>query len=204
MNKDKTLSISKIIFIIGIAIVACAIFIDTVKVASLSGLNSDIASIKLEKNEKYKIDPPDKPVDESGGILIPKRPGANATDTDRSDYDKEKKEYDEKVKKLKEEHKESYKKYKLEYDNHLQAVRKLNFQKRKEKAQYKERERTLQSEIKHQKININYIMLTTIIRFLGSLLLILGSLGILILGDKYERVGVLVTIGFAFKTIIGL
>ncbi len=62
----------------------------------------------------------------------------------------------------------------------------------------------IQEYITEKEININNTAGKLLLRFIGTIILLLGALGIFILGDIMEKLGLLLLFGFAFKTIIGL
>lgn len=204
MDEKKLIVISRIVFAIGILMICIAVFVDTVKVAGVSKVRTDRSRFNIELSEKYVVEAPIRPLDESRLILAPEKPAYNATNTVKEAYEKVKSEYDEKVKLLKEEHKKANEEYNSAYKKYRREQKETNFVKTKERRENDKTKKDFKEKIKIRELSINNFLFSTILRFFGSIVFIFGSLGMLIWGDNYERVGVLVAIGLGLKTIIGL
>lgn len=204
MDEKKLIVISRIIFAIGILMICTAVFLDTVKVAGVSKVRTERSRFNIELSEKYVVEAPVRPLDESRFVLAPEKPVYDATDAEKKTYEKAKSEHVEKVKKLKEDYKNANTIYNNAYKKYRREQKETNFVKTKERHQNDETKKIFKEKIRMRELSINNFLFSTILRFLGSIVFIFGSLGMLIWGDNYERVGVLVAIGLGLKTIIGL
>jgi predicted transcriptional regulator len=204
MDEKKLIVISRIVFAIGILLICTAVFVDTVKVACVSTVRTERTRFNIELSEKYVVEAPVRPLDESRFILAPEKPAYNATNTVKEAYEKVKSEHDEKVKLLKEEYKKANEEYNSAYKKYRREQKETNFVKAKERRENDDIKKDFKEKIKMRELSINDFLFSTIFRFLGSIIFILGSLGMLIWGENYERIGVLIAIGFGLKTIIGL
>lgn len=194
----------KILFVTGLALMGTAVFIESFKVASLSDLKSGEKRLQMELEEKYNLTPPEKPVDESQYLLAPDVPEGEASQEQKNAYDNAMKEHEGKVKVLREKYEAEMKTYDATYKAFRRQAREMEMKKDRERDVNKKLAEKLEKDMQVSQFSVNEFMVSTILRFLGSLILLAGSLGILILGDGYERAGVLVVIGFGIKTIIGL
>jgi hypothetical protein len=200
----KSIKLYKVLFIVGLVIMSTAIFFDSIKVASLSTLKSSDKRIQLELKEKYTLAAPETPLDESLYILAPAAPSKDATQEQKDAYTKAQADYDANVKALKAKYDEAMKSYTLTYKEYQQKQKALDLEKQKNNQSVKKISEKNAKDIELRQLSITEFMMTTFLRFFGSLLLLLGSLGILIFGESYEKLGVLVVIGFSLKTLIGL
>jgi hypothetical protein len=194
---------ARIAILLGVGLIALAVFIDSSKVASLSTAKGAQDSFTKELDDRYKVPEPAKPVDPAM-IPEPVKPGDNATDAEKSQYDKDLQAYQD-LKKVKD---DDYKKATADYEKARQKFaydqKMMEYKKAIEKDQNEKLKKDIDNSIKEKAIMVNVIELSVIIRFIGSLLLILGSVGILLYAETMEKLGMLILLGFAFKTIIGL
>ena len=198
------LRIFKILFIAGILMLSTAIFLDTYKVASLSKLKSSEKRMQFDLKEKYTLAAPDAPIDESSYILGPAVPESDASQEDKDAYAKAKTDFDAKVKDLKAKYDEEVKAYNKIYKEHQRKQKTLDLEKQRNARETKKFTEKIEKDIDLTQLSINDFVCATVLRYSGSLLLLLGSLGILLFGEAYEKLGILVVIGFGIKTIIGL
>lgn len=201
LSKDK---IFKVLFIVGLIVLGTAVFLDSFKVASLSTLKSGGKRIQFELNEKYTTIAPEYPLDESNYILAPIAPEKDATKEQKDAYEKTKAEFDGKVKGLKAKYDEDVKIYNQKYKEYLRNQRVLDLDRQKNASGVKKTTDKLAKDIEMRQLSINEFIFSTILRYIGSMVLLIGSLGILLFGETYEKLGVLIVIGFGLKTIIGL
>jgi len=204
MNKDRVIFLSRILLVAGIIIVACAVFVESWDVARLSSLKATKSQMEFDRDHDFFVEAPVVPVNEKDYLVEPEKPGDKATDDEKTKYDKKLEEFKVEKEKLDKE----YEKKKQEYDL---ALKNYNLQKQENRRKYVVTEgyywKTLTRlgySIKQKEIDINKMWFSLVLRFLGSIVLLLGSLGVLMHGEMYERLGVLFLIGFAFKTIVGL
>lgn len=194
----------KVLFITGVLMLSTAIFLDSYKVALLSKLKSSEKKMQFDLKEKYTLTAPDAPIDESSYILGPALPEADASQEDRDAYAKAKTDFDAKVKELKAKYDEEVKTYNRVYKEHQRKQKALDLEKQRNSRETKKFTEKLEKDIELTQLSINDFVCTTVLRYLGCLVLLIGSLGILLFGEAYEKLGVLVVIGFGIKTIIGL
>lgn len=198
------LRIFKVLFITGVLMLSTAIFLDSYKVALLSKLKSSEKKMQFDLKEKYTLAVPDAPIDESSYILGPAIPESDAPQEEKDAYTKAKADFDIKVKELKAKYDEEVKSYNRVYKEHLRKQRALDLEKQRNSRETKKFTEKLEKDIELTQLSINDFVCATVLRYLGSLVFLIGALGILIFGETYEKLGVLVVIGFGIKTIIGL
>jgi hypothetical protein len=200
----KPVVMAKFLFVVGLLVMSTAVFLDSFKVASLSSMKSGDKRIQFEIKEKYTVSAPDMPVDESNFILPPAVPDKDATQAQKDQYEKSKTDHLDKVKALRKKYEDSLKVYNAAYKDYQRKQRELDLEKQKNAPVAKKATETLNKSIELKQLAINEFIFPTILRFIGCILLLLGALGILLFGELYERLGVLVVIGFGIKTLIGL
>jgi len=196
--------IFKVLFISGFVVLGTAVFMDSYKVAYLSMLKSSEKKIQMDMKEKYTLTAPEAPVDESNYILTPIAPEKDSSQDQKDAYDKAKAEFDANVKEMKSKYGEDLKSYTLIYKEHMRKQKALDLEKQRNATSAKKTFEKLAKDIEVTQLSINDFIFSTILRYIGSIILLLGSLGILLFGETYEKLGVLVVIGFSLKTIIGL
>jgi len=203
MQQKLILLIARGLFIVGIAIFAMGVFLESVDVATLSTYKAEKTFLENEYEEKYKLKKPEAPVDFS--ILLPEpiKPAEDAPQDEKTKYDQEFKEYEDLKKQEEEKFEEAQKEYeklKVQYEYN----KKLNeYYKKKEEKQINAQKEEFDKKITLQGIVINIISGKQALRFIGTLILLLGAGAILVLGENWERVGVIVFMGFAFRTLVG-
>jgi len=196
--------IFKGLFITGFIMVCTAVFLDTYKVASLSMLKSSEKKMQFELKEKYTIAAPDAPINEGDYLLAPSVPESDASQEEKDAYEEAKTDFDAKVKDLKAKYDEEKKAYDKTYKEYQRKQKTLDLEKQRNAQATKKFNEKLTKDIEVTQLAINDFVTATILRYIGSLILLLGSLGILLFGETYEKLGVLVVLGFGIKTIIGL
>jgi predicted HicB family RNase H-like nuclease len=201
MNK---LNVFRILFIIGIIVMGTAVFIDSSKVAFLSQLKSGEKRLQMDLEKRYEVQAPDRPLDESQYTIAPEVPASDATPEQKAEYEKVKKDYDDKVKALKEKYEAQLKTYEASYRDYLRKQREMSMKKSLESRDNKKAADDLSRKIQDSQLSVNEFVLSSILRFIGTLILLVGSLGLLVLAENYEKLGVLILLGFGLKTIIGL
>jgi hypothetical protein len=194
----------KVLFITGFLLLVTAVFMDSYKVASLSTLKSSEKQMQMDIKEKYTLAAPDAPVDESNFILGPAAPDKDATPDQKDAYTKAKAEFDAKIKDMKARYAEDMKSYNITYKEYMRKQKTLDLEKQRNAPAVKKISEKLAKDIEMKQLSINDFVLSTILRYAGSIILLIGSLGILLYGETYEKLGVFVVIGFSLKTIIGL
>ncbi len=204
MNKERIIFLSRILLVAGIIIVACAVFVESWDVARLSSLKAKKSQIEYDRDHDFFVEAPVVPVNEKDYLVEPEKPGDKATDEEKASYEKKLEETKVEKEKLDKE----YEKKKQDYDK---ALKQFNLQKQDNRRKYVVSEgdywknlTRLGYSIKQKEIDINKMWFSLVLRFVGSIVLLLGSLGVLMYGEMYERLGVLFLVGFAFKTIVGL
>jgi hypothetical protein len=198
------INVFKFIFVAGLLTMGTAVYLDSYKVASLSSLKSVDKRMQLEAKDKYTTPAPDMPVDESNYILPPAAPDKDATQEQKDAYEKAKTDHLAKSKEFREKYDADMKAYNLAYKEYQRKQRTLDLEKQKNSSTVKKASDALAKKIEFTQLSINEFLLPTILRYIGCIVLLLGSLGILMFGEMYERLGVLIVLGFGFKTIIGL
>ncbi len=196
-NAKIALGISILLFSIGI-------FIENAAVASLSTLKADKAQIELDRVKDYKVEKPLPPIKESKYLIKPAKPPRDASSEDITAYEGKLQKYEQEKKDLTEQYDEKMEDYEEEMQEYETELASLNKDKAMSRNDYKRSLERVKNKIKQKKIDINKIFLPLLLRFLGSLIFFIGFMGILLHGDQYEKLGILVLTGFALKTIIGL
>lgn len=201
---DKILLGARILVVIGIIVMAGAVFIQTNNVTGFSTAQADLDALKLAAEEKYSLDKPIVPIDFSKHLVAPVKPAAAAAEEEVGLYEHRLKKYEEmmvaevEVFKIA---KATYKKDLAEYNYQMTL---LNFKKVKENDSVQKQIKEQQKSLARLQIGVNQISLSLVFRFIGVILLLLGAAGMLLYADTMEKLGVLVMLGFAFKTIIGM
>ncbi|RPJ07103.1 MAG: hypothetical protein EHM28_08345 [Spirochaetaceae bacterium] len=202
--KEKLLMYARLAVVAGVILMATGIFFETNNVASLSTAKADLEVFKKSIEEKYKVEKPAYPVDFSLKLTEPAKPGDSATPEATTLYETRLKEYEE----LKKKESEAYTAAKAAYDkvyaDYLYNKSKMDYNKARDDESIKKQIERMEKAIANMQITINVISLSVIFRFIGVILLLAGALGILVYAENMEKLGVLVMLGFAFKTIIGL
>lgn len=202
--KEKLLVAARAALIAGVIVMAAAVFLETNNVALFSTAKADLEAYKKGLEETYKLDKPAVPVDYSKKLVEPVKPAEDAAAEEKSLYDSRLKEYGE----LKAQEEAAYAQAKKDFDKanaeYLYQKGKMDLRQAKEEESVKKQTEQYEKRIADLQVTINAISLSVLLRFLGVILLLLGGFGVLALGENMERVGVLVMLGFAFKTIIGL
>lgn len=204
MNKERIIFLSRILLVAGIIVVACAVFVESWDVARLSSLKAKKSQMEYDRDHDFFVEAPTVPVNEKDYLVEPERLVDTATDEEKAKYEKKLEEFKAEKEKLDKE----YEKKKEEYSS---ALKEYNLKKQENRRKYVVSEgdywknlTRLGYSIKQKEIDINKMWFSLVLRFVGSIILLLGSLGVLMYGEMYERLGVLFLVGFAFKTIVGL
>jgi hypothetical protein len=203
--KDKILIIAaRSIFILGILLFAVAVFLLNYNEFTLNSLQAEKALLDLELEEKYKIAVPPEPVNFSGLVPEPAPPPENADAVQNEQYETALKEYENQKK----QEQESYNAAQKEHEQFLRRLdyeRKLNaYHKAKEAFDLISKKRELDTRIKLQQSASAMVSDKYVIQLIGTILILIGAAGILILGENWERAALLVFLGFAFRTVVGL
>jgi hypothetical protein len=194
----------RLLAVIGIVIIALAVFIDTGKVAALSSAKGTQESYNRELTDRYQVPEPARPIDFSKLLPEPVAPPDTASAADKAAYEKDMAAYQTNKKAKEEEFAKALGAYDYAVKRYAFDKKTLEYQAAVEKQQVEKRKLDLDQSVKSREIDINLIDFTVFLRFLGAVLLLVGAAGILFFADNMERLGVLALIGFAFKTIIGL
>ncbi len=204
MNKERIIFLSRILLVAGVVIIASAVFVESWDVARLSSLKAKKSQMEYDRDHDFFVEAPVVPVNEKDYIIEPEKPGDKVTDEEKASYEKKLEETKVEKEKLDKE----YEKKKQDYDK---ALKQFNLQKQDNRRKYVVSDgdywknlTRLGYSIKQKEIDINKMWFSLVLRFVGSIVLLLGSLGVLMYGEMYERLGVLFLVGFAFKTIVGL
>jgi hypothetical protein len=204
MNKDRIIFISRLLLVAGVVVVAFAVFIESWDAARLSSLKAKRAQLVFDRDHDYYLDVPAAPINEKDLIAEPQKPGVTATEDEKKTHEKDLASYNAEKDKLDKLYNENKKKY----EQDLKAYNKLRLENRRKlitsESGYVKKITKVNFSIMQKDIDTNKKWFPLIIRFLGSIILLAGSAGMLVYGEMYERLGVLFLIGFAFKTIIGL
>jgi hypothetical protein len=198
------INVFKIVFVAGLLTMGTAVYLDSYKVASLSSLKSGDKRMQLETKDKYTVPAPDMPIDESNYVLAPASPDKDATQEQKDAYEKAKTDHLAKIKEFKDKYDSDMKAYNLAYKEYQRKQRTLDLEKQKNSSIAKKASDALSKKIEITQLSINEFLLPTMLRYIGCIVLLIGSLGIMMFGEMYERLGVLIVLGFGFKTIIGL
>jgi hypothetical protein len=204
MNKERIIFISRILLVAGVIVVALAVFLESWDAARVSSLKAKRAQLAFNRDHDYYLEAPIVPINEKDLIAEPQKPGLTATVDEKKAYEKDMALYNAEKDKLNNQYNENKKKYDLE----LKDYNKKRLENRRalitSESKYTRKITKLNYSIMQKDIDTGKKWFPLIIRFIGSLVLLAGSLGMLVYGEMYERLGVLFLIGFAFKTIIGL
>lgn len=204
MLKKILLIAARAVALVGIALIGTAVFLDNAKVASLSTTKGALETYTKDLEERYAVAEPAKPVDLSTLLAEPVKPADDAEAEVKTKYEADLKAYGEQKTALAEEYKKAQAAYEIALKQYEFDKKTAEYKKAQEKADMDKKKKDLEAAIKTKEIEVNVIEASVALRFIGSLFLILGSLGILILAENMEKAAVLILIGFAFKTIIGL
>ncbi|MBN1799790.1 MAG: hypothetical protein JW822_14530 [Spirochaetales bacterium] len=203
--RDKILIIgARSIFILGVFIFALAVFMLNHNEFALSSLKAERALLDMELEEKYKATVPPKPVDFSGLIPEPVQPPDTADAFENEQYETALKEYEARKKQEQEDYAAAQKEYdqllrRLDYEQKLNA-----FNKSKEAYSLISKKRELDTAIRLQESRTALVSDKYVVQLIGTILILIGAAGILILGENWERAALLVFLGFAFRTLVGL
>lgn len=205
MNKGKILIIARCLLFLGIFLIVFAIFLENNDVASLLGLRAKQNTLEWsEITKRYEMEKLVKPINVVELTPEPIDYGEYATEEEKTAYEKEMAEYEEwkqQEEEIYETAMQEYEKAKLKYEYDEKI---MQYQMIKDAAEIFAEREEIQEYITEKEININNTAGKLLLRFIGTIILLLGALGIFILGDIMEKLGLLLLFGFAFKTIIGL
>ncbi len=190
--------------IAGIILITIAVFVESYNVASLSTSKADLESFNKEMDERYKVEEPIKPVDLSKQLAEPVKPAEDATEAEKTKYDTDLAAYQELKKAEEEDYAAAQKEYEKARQQYNHDVKMMKYKKYKEEKEMTARKKELENTIKSKEIGIGVIEGSSVIRLIGTILLLIGACGILVFAENMERLGMLILLGFAFKTIIGL
>jgi hypothetical protein len=203
--KDKLLIIAaRSIFILGILLFAIAVFLLNYNEFALTSLQAERALLDLELEERYKITVPPEPLDFSSLVPEPAPPPADADAVQNEQYETALKEYEALIKQEQEAYAAAQKEYeqflrRLDYEQKLNA-----YHKAREAYNLISQKRELDTRIKLQQSASAYVSDKYVIQLVGTIFILIGAAGILILGENWERAALLVFLGFAFRTVVGL
>jgi hypothetical protein len=203
--KDTLLIIAaRSIFILGILLFTIAVFLLNYNEFALTSLQAERALLDLELEERYKITVPPEPVDFSGLVPEPAPPPESADAVQNEQYETALKEYEA----LKKQEQEAYAAAQKEYEQFLRRLdyeQKLNaYHKAKEAYNLISQKHELDTRIKLQQSASALVSDKYVIQLVGTIFILIGAAGILILGENWERAALLVFLGFAFRTVVGL
>jgi hypothetical protein len=203
--KDKLLIIAaRSIFILGILLFAIAVFLLNYNEFALTSLQAERALLDLELEERYKITVPPEPLDFSSLVPEPAPPPADADAVQNEQYETALKEYEALIKQEQEAYAAAQKEYeqflrRLDYEQKLNA-----YHKAREAYNLISQKRELDTRIKLQQSASALVSDKYVIQLVGTIFILIGAAGILILGENWERAALLVFLGFAFRTVVGL
>lgn len=203
--RDKIFIIcARSVFILGILVFALAVFLFNYNQFALNSLKARKSLMDMELQEKYKITVPPKPVDFSAQLPKPVEPPESADTWEKEQYYKALKEYDAQKTRDQEAYAAAQKEYE-QFMRQLDYKRKLNaYHKSKETYNMNLTKNEIDRQIKLQETAAAIVTDKYIIQLIGTILILIGAVGILIFGENWERVAVIVFLGFAFRTIVGL
>jgi len=202
LKKDENLG--RLLLIAGIAAFAIGVFAENWDVSRLSSLKASKAQLEYDRDEDYTLRKPDYPISEADYITAPEALSDKATDTEKQAYEVAKKEYETQKDTLKKKYEEDIKTYNTTLKSYNKQAAELRKKKNLTQADYDHRIASLKKSIQQKEIDINKTWIPLFLRFLGSLIFLAGSFFLLKFGTNYEKGGILVLIGFAIKTIVGL
>jgi hypothetical protein len=203
MNKILLIG-SRILFIAGILLFATAIFLLNYNKSSLNSLKAKRSLLDTELDEKYKVKPLDKPFDFSDLLPAPEKPPEAADAAEKQNYENRLSEYQAMVKQEQEDYAVREKNYEQQAGQQ-DYLRKLNnYYKSKEAYNLQPRKREFDSEIKLQELKSAVVSDQYILQYIGTIVILIGAVGILLLGENWERAALLVFLGFAFRTVVGI
>ncbi len=196
---------AKILVVAGILVFATGTFLENWSVTRLSSVKAGLTELIQERGLKFKVEKPTYPIKESKFLIRPSRVASDATEDEIKDYDRSKLEYDNKKIELNDKYKSDIAKYKEYMKEYRTESNKMNKLKALSNADYIKEKKELRIAIKELRISVNSSMFASnIFRYLAMLLFMYGTLGILRNGESYEKLGILIFLGLAFKTLTGL
>ena len=192
------------VILAGIILITVAVFLESYDVASLSTSKASLEFFNKELEERYKIEEPAKPADLSKQLAEPIKPAEDAPAEEKTKYDTELKAYEELKKAEDDKFAAAQKEYEKSRQKYDYDVKMMKYKKLQEEKEFSAKKKSLENTIKLKEIGIGVIEVPAVIRLSGTILLLIGALGILMFAENMEKLGVLILLGFAFKTIIGL
>jgi len=203
MNKILLIG-SRSLFIAGILLFATAVFLLNYNGSSLNSLKAKRSLLDTELDEKYKAKTLDKPFDFSNLLPEPVKPPEAVDTAEKQSYANRLSEYQALVKQEQEDYAAREKNYEL-LARQQDYLRKLNtYYKSKEAYSLQPQKRELDSEIKLQELKSAVVSDKYILQYIGTIIILIGAMGILLLGENWERAALLVFLGFAFRTVVGI
>jgi hypothetical protein len=195
---------AKSIFIVGVLLFATGIFLLHQAQSEAGSLKAERTLLDLGLEEKYRLKEAIRPVDFSKLLPEPVKPPESAAAIEKDRYAQELKDYET----LKKEDQDRFLAAQKEYEKFIQEqdyLRELkNYHKSKEEYSNFAQKLELESKIKLAEVSAGLIADKYLLQFIGTIILSIGALGILIWGENWERAALLVFLGFAFRTIVGL
>ena len=195
---------AKIALGISIFLFSAGIFMENADVAALSTLKAKKSQIELDRDLDYGVEKPSRPINEARFLKKPVKPHRDAEQAELEEYDNALQEYEIKKEKLTGEYDERLAEYNSAMEEYKAKLADITKDKALSLSDYKQSLSAVREKIRQKKVDINKIYFPLFLRFLGSLVFLFGFVGILLHGDQYERLGILILTGFALKTIIGL
>ncbi len=204
MREKIMIIAARSVFILGILLFATAMFLLNHNEFAQSSLKAERALLDLELEQKYKVTPAQKPFDFSALLPEPVMPPETAEAAENEAYEQRLKEYEE----LKKQEEEYFSAAQKEYDQLMRQqdykIKLNNYYKSKESYAFYEKKRELDTKIVVQEAATALVSHKYVLQYIGIILILIGAAGILILGENWERAALLVFLGFAFRTIVGL
>ena len=195
---------AKIALGVSIFLFSAGIFIENADVAALSTLKAKKSQIELDRDLDYGVEKPSRPINETKFLKKPVKPHRDAEQAELEEYDNALQEYESKKEKLTEEYDKKLTEYNSAMEEYKAKLADITKDKALSHSDYKHALSAVREKIRQKKVDINKIYFPLFLRFLGSLIFLISFVGILLHGDQYERLGILILAGFALKTIIGL
>ncbi len=202
--KEILLLVGRILVVAGILLMLGGVFSETNNVAVYSSAKADLEIYKRELEEKYKLEEPSAPINYAKKLKAPPEPAEEAAEEEILKYEELFSDYEILKKKEEEAFTEAQKAYKREEAEYIYQKSIIEYDKAKENEENQKRLKEKEKEISTLQTYINVITLNVFLRFFGAIILLLGALGVFIYGENMEKLGILILIGFAFKTILGL
>ncbi|MBS0618005.1 MAG: hypothetical protein JSR44_07440 [Spirochaetes bacterium] len=202
LKKDENLG--RLLLLAGLAAFAVGVFSENWDVSRLSSLKASRAQLEYDRDEDFIIKKPDYPINEVDYLNAPEVAGDKATDVEKQAYEGAKREYESQKEVLKKKYEDDIQKYNAALKSYNKQSAELRKKKNLTQADYDKKVASLKKSIQQKEIDINKTWIPLFLRFLGSLIFLAGSFFVLKFGTNYEKGGILVLIGFAIKTIVGL